>query len=69
MMDWLWVVWLIVTGTLFFSFEGYALLHPDQMHTLSYWLFFIVSQWPLACSLAVAGASVGLFFHFWGYTP
>ena len=46
MMDWLWVVWLIVTGTLFFSFEGYALLHPDQMHTLSYWIFFIVSQWP-----------------------
>lgn len=67
MMDWLWVVWLIVTGVLFISFEGYALLHPEKMHTLSYWIFVIASGRPLVCSLACVGAAIGLSLHFWNF--
>jgi hypothetical protein len=69
MMDWLWVVWLIVTGVLFFSFEGYALLHPEQMHTLSYWLWFIVVRYPAICMLGCAGIIAALSIHFWHYSP
>lgn len=69
MMDWLWAVWFIVSGVLFISFETYALLHPDQMHTLSYWLWFIATRHPLPFVLPSAGIIIGLSIHFWNYTP
>ena len=68
-MDWLWLVWLIVVLILFTAFEGYALLHPERMHTLSYWVWFIATRYPLACALPSASVIVGLSLHFWNYVP
>lgn len=68
-MDWLWLVWLIVVVFLFTVFEGYALLHPDHMHTLSYWIWFISTRYPLPCALPCAALIVVLSHHFWNYAP
>ena len=69
MMDWLWGVWLIVGLVLFIAFEGYALLHPERMHTLSYWIWFIATQYPRSCALPCVVFIVGMSRHFWNYTP
>lgn len=69
MVDWLWLVWLIVAILLFTVFEGYALAHPDRMHTLSYWVWFIATGHPRLCAFPCASVIIVLSMHFWNYAP
>jgi hypothetical protein len=64
-----WIIAALIATSAFTVLEGYALNHPERMHTLSYCVAWVGKRWPL--SLFLWGLFVGaLAVHFfWPFCP
>jgi hypothetical protein len=65
--DWVWLVWL--TGVFMSGavLEIYALLHPDHLRTLSFWIHRFLTNYPAICASGAFGLTSLLAFHFWRF--